>query len=183
MDKKVYGKENALLGKLRSNFLGTEFIICDKGEKKKSGGGVAERTELGAIIYEANFLGSKGPRQMTVISPPWKSAGEWTSTPGKESSIVKAYRENSSDELFILTNKAPKWNSQVRAYVLDFNNRVTMPSVKNFQLINQLDPNNVILQFGRVGKEAFSLDFRFPLSPLQAFAIALSSCDYKLVCE
>lgn len=41
----------------------------------------------------------------------------------------------------------------------------------------------VIVQFGRVGKDLFTLDFRFPLSPLQAFGIALSSFDYKLACE
>jgi tubby-related protein 1 len=42
---------------------------------------------------------------------------------------------------------------------------------------------NVILQFGRVNKDTFTMDFQFPLSPLQAFAICLSSFDYKFACE
>ena len=55
--------------------------------------------------------------------------------------------------------------------------------MKNFQLISQNDPDTVILQFGRVGKDVFSMDFRYPLSPFQAFAIVMSSFDYKLCCE
>jgi len=191
MDKTNFEKGDSYLGKLRSNFLGTEFVVYDKGakgkEKKKKDDeeDSTGRNELGAISYESNFMGSKGPRQMIVALPALDTEevpSEWSSS-GKDSHILKAYRDNQTENLYILGNKSPKWNAQVRAYVLDFNNRVTKPSVKNFQLINAADQNTVILQFGRVGKESFSLDFRYPLSPLQAFAIALSSCDYKLVCE
>ena len=41
----------------------------------------------------------------------------------------------------------------------------------------------MLLLFGRVEKSRFSLDLQWPLSPLQAFAIALASLDYKLGCE
>lgn len=80
-------------------------------------------------------------------------------------------------------NKPPKWNDQIGAYVLNFNKRVTEASVKNFQLISANDPETVYLQFGRVDKEVFNLDFRSPISPFQAFAMCLSSFDYKLGCE
>jgi len=50
-------------------------------------------------------------------------------------------------------------------------------------LIDDHDENKVYLQFGRVGEKDFNLDFQWPLSPLQAFGIALSSFDYKLACE
>jgi len=82
-----------------------------------------------------------------------------------------------------LMNKPPKWSEEVGAYVLNFNGRVTMASVKNFQLVAPDELDEVKVQFGRVGKDLFTLDFRFPLSPLQAFGIALSSFDYKLACE
>jgi tubby-related protein 1 len=186
-DKTNFEKGENYLGKLRSNFLGTEFVIYDKGSKSKEKKKTVDegedddttgRNELGAIVYESNLLGSKGPRQMVVAIPLSSETSEWSS----KDSILKAYKED-HPSLFVLGNKPPKWNAQARAYVLDFNNRVTKPSVKNFQLINAKDPNTVIFQFGRVGKESFSLDFRWPLSPIQAFAIALSSCDYKLVCE
>jgi len=188
-DKINFEKGENYIGKLRSNFLGTEFVIYDKGtkgkEKKKKADGDDDensgRNELGAIVYESNLLGSKGPRQMTVAIPLTNDPSEWPAR--KDSMILKAFKDGAHDGLFTLGNKPPKWNAQARAYVLDFSNRVTKPSVKNFQLIHSSDPNVIVFQFGRVGKESFSLDFRYPLSPLQAFAIALSSCDYKLVCE
>jgi len=41
----------------------------------------------------------------------------------------------------------------------------------------------VVMQFGRVGKDAFTMDYQWPLCGLQAFGIALSSFDYKIACE
>ena len=75
------------------------------------------------------------------------------------------------------------WNEQGGAYVLNFNGRVTMASVKNFQLVPPEDQEAVLLQFGRVGKDLFTMDYQHPLSPFQAFAICLSSFDSKLACE
>ncbi|CAM9793425.1 unnamed protein product [Heterosigma akashiwo] len=40
--------------------------------------------------------------------------------------------------------------------------------------------DDTTLQFGRVGKNRFTLDFKYPLSPLQAFSICLASLDGKL---
>ena len=39
------------------------------------------------------------------------------------------------------------------------------------------------LQFGRIGKDTFTMDMQYPLSPLQAFSICLTSFDYKFACE
>jgi tubby-related protein 1 len=41
----------------------------------------------------------------------------------------------------------------------------------------------VILQFGRIGKTSFTMDVAYPLTPLQAFQICLTSFDYKFACE
>lgn len=65
------------------------------------------------------------------------------------------------------------------AYMLDFQGRVTMASVKNVQLVEEGfqaagKHAQVLLQFGRTGKDSFTLDFKYPLSPLQAFGIALA---------
>lgn len=48
--------------------------------------------------------------------------------------------------------------------------------------VNQAE-EPVLLQFGRVGKDVFTMDYQYPLSPLQAFAVCLSSFDYKIACE
>ena len=58
------------LGKLRSNFLGTEFYLYDDGENPKNAktfDGI--RLEHGIVEYETNVLGSKGLRRMKVLLP------------------------------------------------------------------------------------------------------------------
>ena len=55
------------IGKLRSNFIGTEFHIYDTGENpKKARYPDQVRKELGVITYDTNFFGAKGPRKMKV---------------------------------------------------------------------------------------------------------------------
>ena len=61
--------------------------------------------------------------------------------------------------------------------------RVTQASVKNFQIVHDTDPDYIIMQFGRVAEDIFTMDFRYPMCALQAFGIALSSFDSKLACE
>ena len=58
------------LGKLRSNFIGTEFYIFDTGKNPQKAKNQEEvRKQLGYVEYEANVLGSKGPRRMKVVLP------------------------------------------------------------------------------------------------------------------
>lgn len=40
-----------------------------------------------------------------------------------------------------------------------------------------------MVQFGRISEDTFTLDYRFPMCAVQAFAIALSSFDSKWACE
>lgn len=47
----------------------------------------------------------------------------------------------------------------------------------------QSDRNKIILQFGKVGIDTFTMDYQYPLSAFQAFAICLSSFDMKLAWE
>ena len=67
MEKSVHG----YLGKVRSNFLGTEFTIFDngKGPKKAQSAKDNLRYQHGCVQYETNVLGSKGPRRMKVLLP------------------------------------------------------------------------------------------------------------------
>ena len=81
--------------------------------------------------------------------------------------------------MWVLHNKPRKWNEQVSAFVLNFNGRVDKASVKNFQLIDDQDDTLIYLQFGRTEKESFNMDYQWPLTPFQAFAICLSSFDHK----
>ena len=64
------------MGKLRSNFVGTEFQIYDGGSNPNAGDegthssrGGDTRRELAAVMYAPNVLGSRGPRKMQVVIP------------------------------------------------------------------------------------------------------------------
>lgn len=174
---------DSFYGKLRSNFVGTEFRMFGRGEnpqknKKLTDGDV--RPDLGIILYEKNMLVNKGPRKMTVAIP---EAGQILRPRDEKEGILERFKDASLDGLVCLRNKDPVWNENLKAYVLNFGGRVTLASVKNFQLIDPERPSDVVVQFGKVDDDLFTLDFRYPLSPLQAFLIALSSLDRKLACE
>lgn len=99
------------------------------------------------------------------------------------SEIVPTQKEG----ILVLRNKAPRWHEQLQCWCLNFNGRVTVASVKNFQLVASLEDgsehDSVILQFGKVGKDVFTMDYQYPISAFQAFAICLSSFDTKIACE
>ena len=208
-DKNNSDDKNAksYLGKVRGNFVGTEFVIYDNGRSPRDeadsvhrGQGAKHvRSELAAALYETNILGTKGPRKMTILLPKLNQRPTATSPPppigtstasssghSTSSVLTHRYKQNLMSLLLVLQNKSPKWNEHIGAYVLNFNGRVTMASVKNFQLVfpNKTDhQNDIILQFGRVGKDRFTMDLKHPLTPLQAFGICLTSFDNKLACE
>lgn len=120
---------------------------------------------------------------MQVAIPSVDESGRMAVSPSGSEDIVNRIKERSLRDLSYLINKPPRWNEQVNAYVLNFNGRVTMASVKNFQLVDPDEHNIIVLQFGRVGKEEFTMDMHYPISPLQAFAITLSSFDSKIACD
>ncbi|KAK4482214.1 hypothetical protein RD792_009356 [Penstemon davidsonii] len=101
-----------------------------------------------------------------------------------KSSGTDSLRTAEKDEMLVLKNKTPTWHEQLQCWCLNFNGRVTVASVKNFQLVeNGQEEENVILQFGKVGKDVFTMDYKYPISAFQAFAICLSSFDTKIACE
>lgn len=112
--------------------------------------------------------------------------------------VLADEEEEGKERPLILRNKAPRWHEQLQCWCLNFRGRVTVASVKNFQLIAAAQPaagaptpsqptppehDKIILQFGKVAKDMFTMDYRYPLSAFQAFAICLSSFDTKLACE
>ncbi|KAF5467748.1 hypothetical protein F2P56_011968 [Juglans regia] len=249
------------IGKLRSNFLGTKFIVYDtqppyhNGQLSPPGRSrrfyskkVSPKVPTGSyniaqVIYELNVLGTRGPRRMqcTMHSIPASALEPGGSVPGQPELLPRSLEDSfrsisfsksidnstefsssrfsdiigSRDEdegkerLLVLRNKAPRWHEQLQCWCLNFRGRVTVASVKNFQLIaathpaagaptqtqpapaptlapsqpTQSDHDKIILQFGKVGKDMFTMDYRYPVSAFQAFAICLSSFDTKLACE
>ena len=101
--------------------------------------------------------------------------------------------ERQYNYLIPLVNKKPKWDDAHGGHVLNFQGRVTESSVKNFQLCPVDFPSSsgsssdnpapvlnddVVLQFGRVEKHKFTLDVRYPMSPMQVSNVA-NVCSMK----
>ncbi|PON96656.1 F-box domain containing protein [Trema orientale] len=167
------------------------------------------------ISYELNVLGSRGPRRMQCVMDaiPARSMepGGVAPTPTEfrhssldsfpslpffrsKSTRIESFQpelqSGQNEGLLVLRNKAPRWHEQLQCWCLNFNGRVTVASVKNFQLVASpenggagQEHENVILQFGKVGKDVFTMDYQYPISAFQAFAICLSSFDTKIACE
>lgn len=243
---------SSYIGKVRSNFLGTKFIIYDTQpphntsntsppgrtsrrfySKKVSPKVPSGSYNIAQVTYELNVLGTRGPRRMHCVmhSIPISSLEPGGTVPGQPellprpledsfrsisfsksiasstefssarfSDMIGPHEEEDGgkDRPLVLKNKPPRWHEQLQCWCLNFRGRVTVASVKNFQLIagtqpaagaptpsqpNQSDHDKIILQFGKVGKDMFTMDYRYPLSAFQAFAICLSSFDTKLACE
>jgi len=204
------------VGKLKANFIGTRFELLDSGSRPRAwgtarhamnafgsdvviGGHITDadddrelgppRRVLADIRYAVNVLGARGPRSMSAAL--FSAEGDARDAPTDALETAK-----------------PMWNAACSAYVLNFNGRVTRPSVKNFQLVRRPtrasssrrgteasadatsthdeddeDDDEIVVQFGRVDDDLFTLDFAHPLSPLQAFATCLSAFESKFARE
>lgn len=176
--------DDSLVGKVKSNLVGTRFNCYDNGTNPKKSK-ENRRTELAHIMYELNPMGFNGPRKFSVVMPSVdQNTGQRNEIRPLNSSetLSKKYKQKDFSSIIYLQNKEPEWNEELRTFQLDFKQRVNQVSVKNFQLVHPENTDIVLLQSGRVGENDFTCDFTFPFSPLQAFGIALSSITEKIAC-
>ena len=82
-----------------------------------------------------------------------------------------------------LINKQPSYNRDLRSCALNFRGRVTQASVKNFQIVHEINTDYIVMQFGKVNKDVYTCDFSYPMCALQAFGVAITSLDNKLGCD
>ncbi|PRQ47586.1 putative transcription factor TUBBY family [Rosa chinensis] len=146
-------------------------------------GGTAPTPTLFPQVYDEQFSPSPSLKDKELVT-------DFNSTPSTP--FLQSPLSNPGAEPLILKNKSPRWHEQLQCWCLNFRGRVTVASVKNFQLAAAVDPSHnvsaeqqdrVILQFGKIGKDIFTMDYRYPLSCFQAFAICLSTFDTKPACE
>ncbi|KAG6431877.1 hypothetical protein SASPL_103447 [Salvia splendens] len=179
-DDVLKGSSN-YVGKLRSNFLGTKFTIYDAqppsgaaarvtrsrstrmvGTRQVSPRVPAGNYPVAHVSYKLNVLGSRGPRRMQCVM---------------DTIAASSLRSSDGVDRCGRSSRLEKQGSPMARATT-----VLVASVKNFQLLGG-DGEDVILQFGKVGKDTFTMDYQYPLSAFQAFALCLSSFDTKIACE
>ncbi|TBU11682.1 Tub-like protein [Hamiltosporidium tvaerminnensis] len=160
------GNTTKLCAKLSSNFTGTTYHLY---ELEKS------VPETMIVKYNMCLFGPKGPRSFCV------AFGGIDNFENK--SISERWRERDLSSIIFLCNKKPVFNAETNSYVLNFNGRVTMPSVKNFQLIHPQEPSYITLTFGKILSNVFVLDYQYPWNAIEAFSIAITALDFKIGCE
>lgn len=87
---------------------------------------------------------------------------------------ANGYFGQTQEQRFV--TKLPVWNEKVGCLVLDFQGRKILASAKNFQLSGEDDDSErVVCQYGKLNTNTFGLDFRHPLTVIQAFGISLTT--------
>ncbi|KAL3503109.1 hypothetical protein ACH5RR_037558 [Cinchona calisaya] len=198
---------NAYVGKLRSDFLGTKFTIYSsqpphngvKPSSSRSGRRFACKQispqvpagnfEIGEVSYKFNVWKGMCPRRMVCAVKCPRSEDIAIDKANGDSETKNSLSGVSS--CTVLINKAPRWHNTLHCWCLNFHGRVKVASVKNFQLVATVDQSlpggkgdeGTVLQFGKVGDNTFTMDYRQPLSAFQAFAICLTSFGTKPGCE
>lgn len=107
-----YEKDFNTLGKLRSNFFGTEFNLFDIGSNPKDGGDPDRwRTFLSSVQYETNLFGLKGPRKMQVFLPGLTdNDGIAALKSNKSGDGLIEMNKKDPNKVITFRNKLPKWN-------------------------------------------------------------------------
>ncbi|CAN0047421.1 unnamed protein product, partial [Choristocarpus tenellus] len=144
-----------------------------------------EKEELGAVLFDKPHMlehlkEGTLPRKFRVLLPPLDANGTPIAVKadpfdpdGNMLALLKAQRNGN---MFPLESKEPRYENG--NYHLNFKGRVTVPSVKNFQLTSPDDVDHIVCQFGKVGDDEFNLDYRAPINAFQAFSIAMAQFHF-----
>lgn len=113
MSYDVFEKDENFLGKLRSNFFGTEFILYDTGVNPKDSDNSQDwRCQYAGVEYETNFFGLKGPKKMkTYLAGLTETETTFELKPSKKDpSIIELGQKKTNKRIITFVNKQPKWN-------------------------------------------------------------------------
>jgi hypothetical protein len=130
---------------------------------------LAHVTHATAVLEEADML----MRTLKVTLPVILASDNWDVSQPAES-LQKPVQ---------LVTKLPKWVASSGCLTQKFHgNRVKASSAKNFILtqdkFEERSDQKIAMQFGKKGRKTYIMDHTAPLSPLQAFGICLSMCNW-----
>ena len=165
------------VGGVIPNMLGTTFTVVDSGMAFNSkidvnmlpSKGYARR-EICAVQYDMNIMG-RVPNSMQIYVP-------------RKSERVYSMEKHrkTRNGVYACRTRKPKWSDRNQSWTMDFRGRCKVASKKNFLIVcdDIKDSDQVLLLFGKMKKDMFSLDFRAPFSVAAALGSVLPSFAKKL---
>ena len=103
---------------------------------------------------------------------------------GKQIDLQELYSydiASNKEKIYVAKNKEPVYSNKLKKYCLNFYNKAGVSSVKN--IILEGEDGRETLLFVKSDTDRFVLDFGFPFQPKIALGFALSSFNFKWVCE
>jgi len=138
-------------------------------------GGNATSPTLLPKIFDEPFSPSPAPKGKSPMT------NSYSASPSELLGLSQG-----SIQPLLLKSKDAIRDEQRKCWCLDYMGRenALVRSTKNFQLVEDVvDPSHnvspvererVVLQLGKIGKDIFTMDYSYPLSAFQAFAICLT---------
>lgn len=166
------------LGKMETNFSGTEFTLYDFGEE-------CTRTKMmenykKQLAYTSYFQEKGEPRRFeTLITTCDNKSTDFTIKDKNNNVIQDKWLCNNRKNLCRLMTKQPNYDPVDCSYKLDFRGLAGVASTKNFIVDSPEYPDALI--FGRQTKDTYLMRVKSPFSLMQALAIGMSSIHYKFV--
>jgi len=174
---KLTKKSANYMGKLRSqNSTRTDYLVVNSSYQQEVVAGISfERPSVVQHLKD----GSQ-PRKMNLILPTLDGNNMPIPQSSKEENTLLDFihdRDKLPSKNYLhFHSKEPVFENG--NYRLNFKGRVSVPSVKNFQLVPEDNIDDVVCQFGKVGDDRFHLDFKAPLNAFQAFCTALAQFNF-----
>jgi len=182
--------------------LGSQFVL--------RGADVKARVATDALMALKFGLSREGPREVVAVLPlgsgcpaPFASAEDLPTLGGATEVnrvfglLRKPLDPTTVDHMQILRTVKPVWNKERKTFGMDFGGRVQKSSVKNMKLEvttggthdaeeHELRPprpsaTSTVFMCGRLSESSFVCDFKAPLTPLEAFFVAVGDLIHKPV--
>jgi len=143
-------KSGNYMGKLRSNFKKTEHVLYTND---------FERKEAMSLLFDRpgifnQLSNGSQPRRLNIILPPINHDNNIFEPNALEemgtSTLIEKFHAGEIENTNLVQTKEPVFENG--NYRLNFHGRVTVPSVKNFQLTSADDITQVLCQFGKVSE-------------------------------
>ena len=190
----LYDNDNNLdnsniIAQFHGDLLRKNFILFDNGisPKSKEYKNNKEDENLRKYLMEIKFDLFKQFNRGKIYIPKsqYKNNKFFNKNIDKNDKLSKIY----DDSINIYETEIPEYNKMNNKYYQKFSNRVKMSSSTNFKIIENIIEENqnnlisnkinskkkrVILESGKINDKSYTMDFQYPLSPLEAFGICLS---------